>query len=55
MATVPDTIVLVHGLWTVLRSWEEWVPYYEAKGYKVLTPTYPASKSRSRRCARTRP
>jgi len=23
------------------RSWEHWVPYYEAKGYRVLTPTYP--------------
>ncbi len=37
----PDTIVLVHGLWMTPRSWEEWVPYYEAKGYKVVTPTYP--------------
>jgi pimeloyl-ACP methyl ester carboxylesterase len=23
------------------RSWEHWVPYYEAKGYRVITPTYP--------------
>jgi pimeloyl-ACP methyl ester carboxylesterase len=23
------------------RSWEEWVPYYESKGYRVLTPGYP--------------
>ena len=37
----PDTIVLVHGLWMTPRSWEEWVPYYESKGYKVITPTYP--------------
>jgi pimeloyl-ACP methyl ester carboxylesterase len=37
----PDTIVLVHGLWMTPRSWEHWVPYYEAKGYRVLTPTYP--------------
>ena len=37
----PDTIVLVHGLWMTPRSWEEWVPYYEGKGYKVITPTYP--------------
>ena len=41
MSTVPDTIVLVHGLWMTPRSWEEWVPHYEAKGYKVLTPAYP--------------
>ena len=37
----PDTIVLVHGLWMTPRSWEHWVPYYEAKGYRVLTPGYP--------------
>jgi pimeloyl-ACP methyl ester carboxylesterase len=37
----PDTIVLIHGLWMTPRSWEQWVPYYEAKGYRVLTPGYP--------------
>jgi pimeloyl-ACP methyl ester carboxylesterase len=37
----PDTIVLIHGLWMTPRSWEHWVPYYEARGYRVLTPTYP--------------
>ena len=41
MPTTPDTIVLVHGLWMTPRSWEEWVSYYEAKGYRVITPTYP--------------
>src|SRR5262249_37464061 len=41
MSTAPDTIVLVHGLWMTPRSWEKWVPYYESKGYKVLTPAYP--------------
>lgn len=41
-ATVtPDTVVLIHGLWVTPRSWEHWVPYYEAKGLKVLTPAYP--------------
>ena len=39
--TAPDTVVLIHGLWMTPRSWEEWVPYYEGKGYRVLTPTYP--------------
>jgi pimeloyl-ACP methyl ester carboxylesterase len=37
----PDTVVLLHGLWTTPRSWESWVPYYEAKGLTVLTPGYP--------------
>ena len=39
--TAPDTIVLIHGLWMTPLSWEHWVPYYEAKGYRVVTPTYP--------------
>jgi pimeloyl-ACP methyl ester carboxylesterase len=37
----PDTIVLVHGLWMTPRCWEQWVPYYESKGYQVLAPAYP--------------
>jgi pimeloyl-ACP methyl ester carboxylesterase len=40
MATA-TTIVLIHGFWVTPRSWEEWVPYLEAKGYRVLTPAYP--------------
>ena len=39
--TTPDTIVLVHGFWVTPISWEKWVERYEAKGYRVLTPTYP--------------
>jgi len=39
--TAPDTIVLVHGFWVTPISWERWVERYEAKGYRVLTPTYP--------------
>jgi pimeloyl-ACP methyl ester carboxylesterase len=41
MSTAPDTIVLVHGFWVTPRSWETWIPYYEAKGYKVVAPSYP--------------
>jgi len=37
----PDTVVLVHGLWVTPRSWEYWVPHYEARGFRVLTPAYP--------------
>ena len=40
-STPTDTVVLVHGLWMTPRSWEHWVRYYEAKGYRVLTPAYP--------------
>ena len=41
MSTSPDTIVLVHGFWVTPLSWEKWVERYEARGYRVLTPTYP--------------
>ncbi len=37
----PDTIVLIHGLWMTPRSWENWLPYYHAKGFKVLAPAWP--------------
>jgi pimeloyl-ACP methyl ester carboxylesterase len=47
--TTPDTIVLIHGFWVTPRSWEEWKARYESNGYRVLTPAYPASRSRSRR------
>jgi pimeloyl-ACP methyl ester carboxylesterase len=39
--SAPDTIVLVHGFWVTPRSWEQWIPYYEAKGFRVLAPAYP--------------
>jgi pimeloyl-ACP methyl ester carboxylesterase len=48
-AAAPDTIVLIHGLWVTSRSWEKWAERYEARGYRVLTPAYPASRSKSRR------
>ena len=35
------TVVLVHGLWMTPRSWERWIPHYEASGYRVLAPAYP--------------
>lgn len=38
---MPDTIVLVHGLWVTPRSWEHWIERYQAEGYQVLAPAYP--------------
>ncbi|MEU8230568.1 alpha/beta hydrolase [Actinoplanes sp. NPDC048967] len=37
----PDTIVLVHGFWVTPRSWENWIAHYEAKGFRVIAPSYP--------------
>ena len=40
-SSTPDTIVLIHGFWVTPRTWEQWIPYYEAKGFRVLAPAYP--------------
>ncbi|WP_055612318.1 alpha/beta hydrolase [Streptomyces phaeochromogenes] len=40
-----STIVLIHGLWVTPRSWEQWIPHYEAKGHKVIAPAYPGFKA----------
>ena len=40
-SSTPDTIVLIHGFWVTPRSWEQWIPPYEARGYRVLAPGYP--------------
>ena len=28
--------MLIHGFWVTPRSWEEWISYYQDKGYRVL-------------------
>jgi pimeloyl-ACP methyl ester carboxylesterase len=38
-AVIPDTIVLIHGLWLTPRSWEHWVDRYERFGYRVIAPS----------------
>ena len=35
------TIVLIHGMFMNTLCWEKWIPYYQAKGYKVLAPAWP--------------
>ncbi|MEM7117122.1 MAG: alpha/beta hydrolase [Chloroflexota bacterium] len=35
------TIVFAHGLFVTAKSWEEWVPFFEAKGYTCHTPANP--------------
>src|SRR5258707_2705518 len=35
------TIVLIHGMFMNPLCWEKWIPYYQAKGYKVLAPAWP--------------
>ena len=35
------TIVLIHGMFMNPLCWENWIPLYEAKGYKVHAPGWP--------------
>jgi pimeloyl-ACP methyl ester carboxylesterase len=34
-------IVLIHGLWVLPSSWNNWVDYFEQEGYAGLTPDWP--------------
>ena len=38
------TILLIHGMFMTPRSWEPFRGYYEARGYRVLTPPWPRMK-----------
>ena len=35
------TIVLIHGMFMNPVCWENWIPRYQAKGYKVHAPAWP--------------
>lgn len=35
------TIMLIHGAWLNAHGWETWKPYYEAKGFTVVAPSWP--------------
>jgi pimeloyl-ACP methyl ester carboxylesterase len=34
-------VVLIHGLWLLPSSWNNWVDYFEQEGYAGLTPDWP--------------
>jgi non-heme chloroperoxidase len=34
-------IVLIHGLWLLPSSWDNWVEFFEQEGYAALTPDWP--------------
>jgi pimeloyl-ACP methyl ester carboxylesterase len=35
------TIVFIHGLFMNPKSWDNWIKYFEEKGYKCYAPAYP--------------
>ena len=34
-------VVLIHGLWLLPSSWDNWVKYFEESGYAGVTPDWP--------------
>ncbi len=34
-------VVLIHGLWLLPSSWDNWVKYFEENGYAGVTPDWP--------------
>ena len=40
MSSSSKTIVFIHGLFMNPKSWEPWIKFYEAKGYRCFAPAY---------------
>jgi pimeloyl-ACP methyl ester carboxylesterase len=38
------TIVFVHGAWVTADCWDRFVPFFEAKGYRCLAPSWPGKE-----------
>jgi non-heme chloroperoxidase len=36
-----DTIFMIHGMWGTSRDWENYVPFFERRGYRCIAPTLP--------------
>ncbi|MBI2781721.1 MAG: alpha/beta hydrolase [Chloroflexi bacterium] len=48
------TIVFIHGAWVTGDCWDRFVPFFEAKGYRCLAPSWPG-KDRPVEAIRTDP
>jgi pimeloyl-ACP methyl ester carboxylesterase len=35
------TIVFIHGAWVTPLCWEQFIPFFEAKGYRCVAPAWP--------------
>jgi non-heme chloroperoxidase len=44
---MPETIVLIHGLWMTPLSWEGWSARFSERGHQVLAPAWPGMEDRS--------
>ncbi len=36
-----DTLFMIHGMWGTAQDWENYRPFFEARGYRCVTPTLP--------------
>ncbi len=36
-----DTVVYIHGMFMTSRCWEDWIPFTEARGFRVEAPGWP--------------
>jgi pimeloyl-ACP methyl ester carboxylesterase len=43
---MPETIVLIHGLWMTPLSWEHWSERFGERGHRVLAPAWPGMEDR---------
>jgi len=41
---VTRTIVFIHGAWVTADCWDRFLPFFEAKGYRCLAPTWPGKE-----------
>ena len=41
MQASKKNLVFIHGLFQNSKSWEQWIPYFEALGYTCHAPNYP--------------
>jgi pimeloyl-ACP methyl ester carboxylesterase len=39
------TIVFIHGMYMTPLCWEHWIPWFEKKGYRCLTPAWPGREA----------
>lgn len=33
------TLVMIHGMWSGSWVWDDWIPFFEERGYRCLAPT----------------
>lgn len=50
-----QTVIFVHGMFQNPKSWQNWVSYFEDKGYRCVTPAWPLHEGDPRSLRQTPP